>query len=71
MRTYKTVGVHASPTHAIYGGTPFKAQTFRDDDIIIMYAVWNLIMKSSLQHELLVSWVRQEAGRVKCVILDG
>ena len=63
MRTYKTewVGVDAK----------FRTGTFRDDDIIIMYAIWNLIMKSSSQHEILVSWVRQEVGRVKCVIPEG
>jgi hypothetical protein len=35
MRTYKTVGVHAN---ALYDAL-FKTQTFRDDDIIIMYVV--------------------------------
>ena len=45
MRTYKTelVDVDAKP----------RRGTFRDDDIIIMYAVWNLIKKSSSQHDLL------------------
>jgi len=69
MGTYKTELVYVD-ANALYGAL-FKTQTFRDDDIIIMYVIRNLIMKSSLQNELLVSWVCQEVGRVKCVILEG
>ena len=50
MRTYETALVDVD-ANVLYGAL-FKTQTFRDDDIIIMYVVWNLIMKSSSQHEL-------------------
>jgi len=43
MRTYKTalVDVYANALCGIL----FNTQTFRNDDIIIMYATWNLITK--------------------------
>jgi len=50
MRTYKTRLVNVD-TNALYAAL-FKKKTFGDDDIIIAYAVENLTMKLTLQHEL-------------------
>jgi len=48
MRTYKTETVKVDASY----GIPSKTKTFREDDIIILYAVWNLSTKLSSQYDL-------------------
>jgi len=66
MRTYKTELVRVD-ANALYG-TWFKTQTLRDDDIIIMYAVFDHELVILTARTSVVLWVRREVGRVKYVL---
>ena len=65
MRTYKTELVYVD-ANALYGAL-FKTQTFRDDDIIILYAVFyhEVILTARTS---VVLWVGREVGRVEYVL---
>ena len=49
MRTYETEVVNANALYTTMFG--HSTRKYKDDDIIIAYAVWNLIVESPSHHE--------------------